>query len=97
MRDERGSDMFGFRRESLARTISRSAMIFVAGAAVGAAVALLYAPKSGRKLQRDLREGLVDLTGRFRTAVEGPVETIAAGVKEAAEAVEEAAKKIRIA
>lgn len=89
--------MFAFRKESRLRAFSRGALVFIAGAAVGAAVALLYAPKPGRKLQKDLRNGWDDLTDKLRTALEGPVETIAAGVKDAAEAVEEAAKKIRVA
>ena len=37
---------------------------FVAGAAVGAAVGLLYAPKKGVKLQKELRNGIEDLTER---------------------------------
>lgn len=37
---------------------------FVAGAAVGVAVGLLYAPKKGVKLQKELREGIEDLTER---------------------------------
>ena len=39
---------------------------FVAGAAIGAALGVLYAPKKGRKLQKDLREGIEDLTERVR-------------------------------
>ena len=35
---------------------------FVAGAAVGAAAGLLLAPKTGRKLQKDLKEGIDELT-----------------------------------
>lgn len=37
---------------------------FVAGAAVGAAVGLLYAPKKGAKLQKELKNGIEDLTER---------------------------------
>lgn len=37
---------------------------FVAGAAVGAALGLLYAPKKGTKLQKELRNGIEDLTDR---------------------------------
>jgi gas vesicle protein len=37
---------------------------FVAGAAVGAAVGLLYAPKTGKKLQKELKDGIEDLTDR---------------------------------
>ena len=37
---------------------------FVAGAAVGAAVGLLYAPKKGVKLQKELKNGIEELTER---------------------------------
>ena len=39
---------------------------FVAGAAVGAAVGLLYAPKKGAKLQKELRDGIEDFTERVK-------------------------------
>ena len=35
---------------------------FLAGVAVGAAAGLLLAPKAGKKLQRELKDGLEDLT-----------------------------------
>ena len=37
---------------------------FVAGATVGATLGLLYAPKKGVKLQKELRNGIEDLTER---------------------------------
>jgi gas vesicle protein len=37
---------------------------FVAGAAVGIGVGLLYAPKKGAKLQKELKNGIEDLTER---------------------------------
>ncbi|MEK6375210.1 MAG: YtxH domain-containing protein [Acidobacteriota bacterium] len=37
---------------------------FVAGAAVGAATGLLLAPKAGKKLQKDLKDGIEELTDR---------------------------------
>jgi gas vesicle protein len=39
---------------------------FVAGVAVGAAAGLLFAPKPGKKLQKDLKEGFEDLSGKVR-------------------------------
>ena len=39
-------------------------LTFVAGAAVGAAVGLLYAPKKGAKLPKELKNGIEDLTER---------------------------------
>jgi len=37
---------------------------FIAGAALGAAAGLLLAPKTGKKLQKELKEGIEDLTGK---------------------------------
>lgn len=37
---------------------------FVAGAAVGIAAGLLYAPKTGKKLQKELKNGIEDFTDR---------------------------------
>jgi gas vesicle protein len=39
---------------------------FVAGAAVGASLGLLYAPKKGLKLQKELRNGIEDFTERVK-------------------------------
>ena len=53
-----------FTKESGSKKFTRFFFTFVAGAAVGAAVGLLYAPKTGKKLQRELKEGIDDLTDR---------------------------------
>ena len=54
--------MFG--KESAAKKVTKFFFTFVAGAALGAAVGLLYAPKTGKKLQRELKDGNDDLTDR---------------------------------
>jgi len=46
--------------------VTKFIFTFVAGAAVGAAVGLLYAPKKGTKLQKELRDGIDDITERVR-------------------------------
>lgn len=43
--------------------------MFVLGAVAGAAVALLYAPMTGRKLQKQLKEVIDDQVGNVQTAV----------------------------
>ena len=45
-------------------TIMKKLFIFAAGAAVGAAVALLLAPKSGEALREDLKDLAQDATKR---------------------------------
>jgi len=39
---------------------------FIAGAAVGVTVGMLYAPKQGKKLQKELRNGIEDFTERVK-------------------------------
>jgi len=52
---------------------------FLSGAAIGAALALLFAPKSGQAMRQDLTEGVTNL----RDAINGYVEQMAerAGVE----------------
>jgi len=54
--------MFGKEKASIKFT--KFFFTFVAGAAVGVAAGLLFAPKPGKKLQKDLRNGIEDLTDR---------------------------------
>lgn len=44
-------------------------LMFVLGAVAGAAVALLYAPMTGRKLQRQLKEAIDDSVENVQSAV----------------------------
>jgi len=53
-------------------TFRSSAVTFTLGAAFGAAVALLYAPMTGRKMQRKV----ADATGKVRTVVEDSVDNV---------------------
>jgi len=46
-----------------------SVLTFIIGALAGAAVALLYAPTSGRKLQRQLKDALDDQVENVQDAV----------------------------
>ena len=68
---------------------SQAAGMFLTGAAIGAAVALLYAPKSGAQTRRDLRKfskravnRLEDLQDDFRDQVSDWVEDVGCAVKE---------------
>jgi gas vesicle protein len=49
--------MFGFKKE---RKFGTLALMFVVGAITGAAVALLYAPYPGKKLQKQLKDVVED-------------------------------------
>lgn len=62
-------DALGLQPKSSAasRALTYGALL-LAGAAVGAAAALLLAPKSGRALRSDLREGATELGGQVNHA-----------------------------
>jgi len=53
-----------FAKDTAGKKFTRFFFTFVAGAAVGIAAGLLYAPKTGKKLQKELKEGIDDLTDR---------------------------------
>jgi len=53
-------------------TFRSFAVTFTLGAAFGAGVALLYAPMTGRKMQRKV----ADATGKVRTVVEDSVDNV---------------------
>jgi gas vesicle protein len=59
---------------------------FFAGGVIGAAIALLYAPKSGRELRADIREKTDDM-------IEGAEEYLHAAREKAGEIVTEAKKR----
>jgi gas vesicle protein len=81
---------------SVSRMATGMTLTFLAGAVAGAATALLLAPKSGRKLQKDIRNALWDLREGFRDGVESRVASVSTGVRDAAEAVGDITRKIRI-
>jgi hypothetical protein len=53
------------RRSTIPDIIVPSLALFAAGAVVGAAAAMLLAPKTGAALRRDLSDGAKDLTQRL--------------------------------
>lgn len=53
---------------------------FILGAFAGAAVALLYAPMTGRKMQKKV----ADATGRVKDVVEGSVDNIQSVIRKVA-------------
>lgn len=61
--------MFNKRNRS---TFLSFAVTFTLGAAFGATVALLYAPMTGRKMQRKV----ADVTGKVRNVVEDSVDNV---------------------
>lgn len=67
------------RRSAIDDMLVPSLAIFAAGAFVGAATALLLAPKPGPQLRRELSEGARDLSQRLTTSAGNLVE----GVREA--------------
>jgi gas vesicle protein len=79
--------MFGRRENHTVRYVA----MFAVGAAVGAAVALLFAPMPGRKLQRRLRNTWKDGKGTLEDLGEN-FESVMAGVQDAARTVQ---KKFR--
>ena len=50
-----------FKKQSSVAKFGKFFFTFVAGAAVGAAAGLLFAPQTGKKLQKELKSGLEDL------------------------------------
>ena len=70
-------------------TKSQVAGLFITGAVVGAAVALLYAPKTGAQVRRDIRKfskrtinRLDDLQDEMRDQVSGWVEDVSSAVRD---------------
>jgi gas vesicle protein len=51
-------------RKETVMKFTKFVFTFVAGTVVGATLGLLYAPKKGVKLQKELRNGIEDLTER---------------------------------
>ena len=50
-----------FKKQSSVAKFGKFFFTFVAGAAVGAAAGLLFAPQTGKKLQKELKSGFEDL------------------------------------
>ena len=75
-------------------SIEYFALGFVAGMAVGAAVALLTAPKSGRLLRRDLKRVIEDASETVKGKVVERVSKIQDGLRDVEQALKDAAQKI---
>jgi hypothetical protein len=57
------------KRRNTADIIVPTVAIFAAGALVGAAAAILFAPKPGAQLRRELSDGARDLTNKLSNTV----------------------------
>ena len=51
-----------FKKQSPVAKFGKFSFTFVGGVAVGAAAGLLFAPQTGKKLQKELKSGIEDLT-----------------------------------
>ena len=51
-----------FKKQSPVAKFGKFFFTFVGGVAVGAAAGLLFAPQTGKKLQKELKSGIEDLT-----------------------------------
>ena len=71
------------------------ALGFIAGMAVGAAVALLGAPKSGRLLRRDLKRNLEDATENVREKVDDQMRDLQENLRDVESALKDVASKVR--
>jgi YtxH-like protein len=58
------------RRTSISGVVLPSVALFAAGAVVGAAAAVLLAPKSGEALRRDLTAGARDLSTKLQATAQ---------------------------
>jgi hypothetical protein len=64
------------RRDPLTEVVLPSLALFTAGAVVGAAAALLLAPKPGPVLRRELSDGARDLSQRLGTTAQAVQEYV---------------------
>jgi gas vesicle protein len=62
-------------------------LIFAAGALTGAAIALLYAPMSGTRLKRELRNNVEDVAEKIRENLEDKLDDVTRELKSAARKV----------
>jgi len=72
------------KRRTTADILLPSLALFAAGAAVGAAAAILFAPKSGEALRRDLSAGARDLGHRLGATAQAVQEYVGANRNTAA-------------
>lgn len=70
------------KRRTLLDVVVPAAGVFVAGAVIGAGVALLLAPKSGREIRRDLKGSAKELTRHIGASAEEMVDEVRHAVLE---------------
>lgn len=71
------------------------ALGFIAGMAVGGAIALLGAPKSGRLMRRDLKRNLEDASEVVRERVEDQMRELQENLRDVEVALKDVAAKVR--
>jgi gas vesicle protein len=71
------------------------ALGFIAGMAVGAAVALLGAPKSGRLMRRDLKRNLEDASEAVRDKIGDQMRDLQENLRDVESALKDVASKVR--
>ena len=81
--------MFGT-KESAAKRYGKFTLTFVIGAAVGVGLGLLYAPKAGRKLNKDLKNGFE----KVKDVVEDQAEVVAHSLRDAGNVVQDIVRKV---
>lgn len=71
------------------------ALGFIAGMAVGGAIALLGAPKSGRLMRRDLKRNLEDASEVVRERVEDQMRELQENLRDVESSIKDLASKVR--
>lgn len=86
--------MFGKSKQQKARDAGVFVLAFAAGVLTGAAIALLTAPKSGKQLRKDIGSDVDKFSGKLREKVEAQTDQAVAGIKNAADSIEKAVRKV---
>ncbi len=75
------------------RTTATAVTFFIIGAGVGALVALMLAPKSGKQLRKDIQRGYEDAKDALGDWADEAADNIKDRVREAGDAVRDAASR----
>lgn len=81
--------MFGTKESATAR-FGKFTITFLVGTAIGVGLGLLYAPKAGRKLNKDLKKGY----DKVKDVVEDQAEIVAHGLRDAGNVVQDIVRKV---